>query len=128
MKYLLDSHIFVWLFAQPHLVGEEAKAVLRSQDAEIFVSLATLWELELKYSKKKFAYSAEELQDAIVSLGVNELSIKKEHILASSLVGINHTDPFDLMLCAQATSEQMVLVTADKALLDSYPNTLDARK
>ena len=127
MKYLLDSHIFVWLFAQPHLIGNETKVTLGNIDAQVFVSLASLWELELKYSKRKFAYSAKELQEALVDLGAKELTIRKEHILASSRVGINHTDPFDLMLCAQASSEGMTLVTADKTLLEKLPDSIDAR-
>jgi PIN domain nuclease of toxin-antitoxin system len=127
MKYLLDSHVLVWLFAKPDLVGASTKSLLSSADSEVFVSLATLWELELKFSKGRFAYSAEVLQEAISDLGVTELTIHKEHILASSLIKIKHTDPFDLMLCAQAKAEGMKLVTADKKLLENVPETIDAR-
>jgi len=96
-------------------------------DSEAYVSLATLWELELKFTEGRFAYSAKDLQNAMLDLGVYDLNISKDHILASSLTKIAHTDPFDLMLCAQATAEDMVLVTADQKLLDTYPNSIDAR-
>ncbi len=127
MRYLLDSHIFVWLFAKPNLVGDTTKSLLINGDSKVFISLATLWELELKYSKSRFAYSAVELQNAMTDLGVSELTITKEHILASSLTKIEHTDPFDLMLCAQATAENMILVTADQTLLKNFPNSIDAK-
>jgi len=127
MKYLLDSHVFVWLFAKHNLVGGTARALLNNSDSEVFVSLATLWELELKHSKGRFAYSAHELQKAMSDLGVSELIIKREHILLSSKAGVKHTDPFDLMLCAQAIAEDMTLVTADQILLKNFPNSIDAR-
>jgi PIN domain nuclease of toxin-antitoxin system len=127
MKYLLDSHVFVWLFAKPGLVGDATKSQLKNINSEVFVSLVTLWELELKFSKGRFAYSATMLQDAMSDLGINELTINKGHILASSSTKIEHTDPFDLMLCAQAKAEDMILVTADKALLNSFSNSIDAR-
>jgi PIN domain nuclease of toxin-antitoxin system len=127
MRYLLDSHTFVWLFAKPDLVGSETKSRLAKEDAVVFVSLASIWELELKYSKARFAYSAQKLQRAMVDLGVSELNIIKEHILASSLTKIEHTDPFDLMLCAQAKAEGMTLVTADRTLLEGFADSIDAK-
>ena len=127
MKYLLDSHVFVWLFAKPSLVGDTTKSLLSNIDSEVFVSLASLWELELKFSKGRFAYSAVKLQKAMNELGVSELVIRRDHILASSSTKIEHTDPFDLMLCAQAKSEGMTLVTADKLLLSAFPDSIDAQ-
>ena len=127
MKYLLDSHTFVWLFAKPSLIGNKTKIILSNEESLVYLSIASLWELELKFSKNRFAYSAEELQLAQAQLGVEDLSIRKEHIISSSQVGINHLDPFDLMLCAQARHEKMVLVTADSKLLALFPDSIDAR-
>ena len=127
MKYLLDSHVLLWLIAEPHKVGPKTIEQLRGSSVEAFVSLASLWELGLKYNKGKLPLNTEQITNGISALGAQFLGIKLEHILAFNEVRVEHSDPFDLMLCAQARSEKMVLVTANSKLLALFPGSIDAR-
>jgi len=49
--------------------------------------------------------------------GFRELTIQVEHVLAVQHLPWIHRDPFDRLLVAQATREQLVLLTADRTLV-----------
>ena len=49
------------------------------------------------------------------SLGARELAVTAEHGLAAGGFDVDHRDPFDRMLAAQAVIERAVLVTTDRA-------------
>ena len=125
MKYLLDSHTYVWLLVASENVGSDAKNVLSASDAEVFVSTASLWELSLKVAKGKLNLTSEQLFEGLEALGVETLSINTDHIKAYGEVRLPHSDPFDTVLCAQAQAEDMKLATADRVLIENYKNSLD---
>lgn len=127
MRYLVDSHILLWLMAEPYKLGPLTKKILSEESETVAVSLASLWELGLKYNKGKLQLSAEQVIEGTNALGVEILEIRLEHVLAFNKIIIEHKDPFDLMLCAQATAENMTLVTADRVLLAGFPGSIDAR-
>lgn len=127
MKYLIDSHVYVWLLAQSKSVGSVTKNILTDSDATVFISLASLWELGLKSKSGKLPLTVEELHEGVEALGISTLSITLEHLLTYNLVGLPHNDPFDTMLCAQSLSQDMKLVTADKLILENHQKSLDAK-
>jgi len=127
MNYLLDSHVLLWLMAESYKVGPKTKKILSEEFETPSISLASLWELELKYNKGKLPLSIKQVVEGADGLGINIIGIELSHILLSSKTGVKHTDPFDLMLCAQAIAEDMTLVTADQILLKNFPNSIDAR-
>jgi PIN domain nuclease of toxin-antitoxin system len=127
MKYLVDTHILIWLMVKPELVGVKTRDLLLNDDSIVYFSHASLWELELKYNKGRFPHPIDEIIKSTELLGALGLAITLEHIKSSTKVGIEHTDPFDLMLCAQAKSEGMTLVTADRTLLEGFADSIDAK-
>lgn len=127
MKYLLDSHVYLWLFAESSKVGPLTKILLSESGTSSYVSLASLWELNLKASKGRLPVSTKDISTGVESLGVDIVEVNMNHIDHLKEVRIEHTDPFDLMLCAQAKAEGMTLVTADQTLLDNFPDSVDAR-
>lgn len=51
------------------------------------------------------------------------LDIRAEHVLALDVLPRHHNDPFDRLLIAQASTEQVPLVSTD-AVFKQYPVTL----
>lgn len=49
-------------------------------------------------------------------LGARELPVTSAHALSAGLFAVEHRDPFDRMLAAQAIAEGVLLVTADPAM------------
>lgn len=127
MRLLIDSHVLVWSQFVPDRVGEAASEALVTAD-EVLVSLASLWELAIKHSKGRLVHSPGQLTMGIGEAGFTELSVEHRHIIKLPFVTLAHGDPFDAMLVAQAISDDLTLVTADRALLASAYPTLDARR
>jgi PIN domain nuclease of toxin-antitoxin system len=126
VRLLLDSHVFVWAVFSPEKLGARIRSVVEDSDM-LYVSTVTLWELAIKYRIGKFVHPPLDLARELRDLGADELNISHEHLVALPGVELPHGDPFDAMLVAQARAEDLALVTADRALLSSGYETLDAR-
>ena len=114
MRYLLDSHILVWLDDLDRLPAP-MREVLADRRDELYLSVASVWELTLKRAVGKlhftgpFAEAAKRYQIAL-------LPVKAEHAEEVERLPRFHRDPFDHMLLAQARVEDLVLVTHDAVL------------
>jgi PIN domain nuclease of toxin-antitoxin system len=127
MRYLIDSHVLLWLIAESEKVGSDTKKLLSNSEAQVYVSLASLWELNLKASKGRLPISSEKILEGADQLGVGIVEVQMKHIQALANIKNEHADPFDLLLCAQAKAEGMTLVTADQILLKQFKNSIDAK-
>jgi PIN domain nuclease of toxin-antitoxin system len=99
-----------WLTDEPTL-AEEVKQRL-DHEADVYVSAATLWEIGIKQAVGKLRDSAD-LPECVRESGFRELPIRFTHAVAASRLPPIHRDPFDRMLIAQASLEQLMLVTRD---------------
>lgn len=117
LPILVDSHILLWALNHPKRIGIKSRQLLQTSEQPIYVSLASFWELALKYRKGKLSYSSKVLAQGAVLLGMTALDIRLEHIQASEEMSLAHKDPFDLILLAQAKSENLQLLSADRAVL-----------
>ncbi len=116
MRLLLDTHTFLWLVEGSPSLSAAALAALTDPANELYLSVASIWELAIKTGNKKLVLS--DPLDAFVgkwtaAYQLAPLPITTSHPLA--LVGLpdHHRDPFDRILIAQAMVEGMTLVTAD---------------
>ncbi len=126
-KILIDTHVLLWWLSDDHSLGNMSKALIADPRNEIFVSGATSWEIAIK--KKKGLLDAPDGIDSIVEdEGFSKLPISLFHgELAGSLEEI-HRDPFDRMLIAQAQSEGLELLTADRIIPKYGVRVVDATK
>ena len=119
MRLLLDTHAFLWwVFADPKLSRAARTAITDEAQNSVFVSAASAWEIATKYRIGKLSDArvvAEDLSGTIAAEGFNPLAVSVLHAeRAGSLVG-HHRDPFDRMLIAQAISEDLVLLSNERA-------------
>ena len=121
MNLLLDSHAFVWMRQEPHRIGVNAMAEMLVDSTRLFLSSATLWELQIKINLGKFDFGdplnvvvADEFNLNRIEL----LAIEPEHIFNLSQLPRHHGDPFDRMLISQAIVANMTIVTADSKFSD----------
>lgn len=121
MKLLLDSHTFVWMREQPHRIGVIAVTEILKPSNQIFLSVASIWELQIKIMNGKFAFSdpfEQIIADESRENGVEILEISLEHALFLKNLPNQHKDPFDRMLTAQAFVENMTIVSRDPRFRD----------
>ena len=67
-----------------------------------------------------------ELYEHVLRSGVRILRLAVEHGLAVADLLMHHRDPFDRLLIAQARSEQLTIVTADRRIADYDVPLIDA--
>lgn len=116
MKLLLDTQCWLWWFAQPERLSEEAIAHIADETNELWLSVASIWEMGIKVAIGKLPLP-EPLDDYISNrmsqLGMRSLEITATHALRAASLPLHHRDPFDRMLIAQAQLEDITLVSAD---------------
>lgn len=122
MNLLLDTHAFLWFIEDNPRLSQTARALIESETSQPFLSVASLWEIAIKTSLGKLSltqpYAAFIPQQLAVN-GVGILNITLEHTAAIAELPFHHRDPFDRMLAVQATTEKMILVSADP-VFDAY--------
>lgn len=123
---LLDTHVVLWLLDDGPRLGPRTRVRIAASPV-VFVSAASTWEMAIKAAVGKLTLPAD-LDDAIARSGLRDLPITRRHTLATDHAALPHKDPFDAILVAQATVEQLVLVTADAKLLGVLPGAVDARQ
>jgi PIN domain nuclease of toxin-antitoxin system len=130
VKFLLDSHIIVWLACEPARVDAAVAERLRQPDAELLLSVASWWELAVKHAAGRLDTSLSPMQLREAWLGrqnVQEVSILATHVFEAAALPPIHKDPFDRMLAAQARIEDATLVTVDPFLAQYGITTLAAK-
>lgn len=125
MRLLLDTHILLWAAGQDDRLSPAARRLLERPGNELVFSAASLWEVALKRQGGKSDFGAEPavLRRTLLESGYVELPITGIHAAATSTLPPIHKDPFDRLLLAQAMTEGMTLVTADK-VLSRYPGPI----
>lgn len=119
MRLLLDSHVVIWAMTWPDRLRKSTQQALISPENEVFVSAATFWELRLKVGKGKLVLP-ENFTETLADQDFNELPVTWRHTSGLHLLPAIHADPFDRLLLAQACSEGLTFVTADRLCLQ-YP-------
>jgi PIN domain nuclease of toxin-antitoxin system len=91
---------------------------LEALDAQLFVSVASLWEIAIKSRLGKLAlrFPVEALESFVEGIGAALLVIDARHVVTAADPEPNTRDPFDRLLVAQAQIEGLRLVTLDRAL------------
>ncbi len=126
MKYLLDTHIFLWLQNDPKRLGPLVKR-LEKKDSVLLVSAASAWEIAIKYEVGRLNLPEppeDYVPSRIKAINAIALPVELRHALAVSTLPPIHRDPFDRILICQAQANNAILVTADEKVNQYSISTL----
>lgn len=116
MKYLVDTHIFLWWLTNDRRLKDSIKSILSNADNVIYSSVVTAWEMSIKMKKdSKFRLIAT-IEECFQKAGFQILDIQFSHVLQFQKLKNIHKDPFDRMLIAQAKVEGATLITGDEKI------------
>ncbi len=116
MKLLLDTHAFIWWDSEPNRVSPDALAQCQNRANELWLSVASVWETQIKLQLGKLRLSlplAKLIESQQQTNGLQVLPITLAHVLAIEQLPDHHKDPFDRLLIAQANVEGAVLISQD---------------
>jgi len=121
MKYLLDTHILLWIAYEEQKISKKVKGILASNENQIFISSVSLWEISLKYNSGKLDlkhYTPETLMEGfMLFFDYEPLDLKISDTLSFyQLNAVHHKDPFDRMLIWQALRYNLCLITDDEQI------------
>ena len=120
---LLDTHAFIWWDGDQSKLSAEALAACQSTENSLHLSLASVWELQIKMQLGKLALRlplADVLRDQQQQNGLVLEPVTLEDILALSALPALHRDPFDRLIIVQANQGGFHLITHDPELA-RYP-------
>lgn len=122
MQALLDTHTLIWWLSQDSALPVSARRVIADVRNTLIVSVASAWEIAMKYNLGKLPGAGGLVSDFSAQMereGFELLSISAGHAVRAGLLPGPHRDPFDRMLIAQAQSENMPIVSNERAF-DAY--------
>lgn len=121
---LVDTHIVIWLALDPEQLSKRAVAAIaaaRQADSGVAISSITLYELACAASKRRFRLTMPIevfMQDTAERYVVKPITA--EIAFAAVNMPTNYPkDPMDRIIGATALTEELALVTADRAIRES---------
>lgn len=120
MKYVLDSHTFLWTLFDDERLSKNAAAAIKNPENDIYVSVVTYWEISLKYAIGKIelrGIAPDELPQRAIEVGIETLQVSEQQAATfHRLPRLKHKDPFDRLIVWQAINTNITLITKDKEL------------
>lgn len=118
MRYLLDTHAWLWMTTSPDRLGVQARSII--EDASNVRLLSTISVLEIVIKHRRGRLALPEPLERFVPLGVEAtattiLPLTLSHSTGVAALPPHHSDPFDRVLIAQARTEVIALITSDRA-------------
>ena len=120
MAVLLDT-IYLYELMKDRSATE---SLLDARRDKILVSVASLWEMRLKYQarrasgKRKSPYDPEAVWLVLRDMRVPVLDVTPEDVTRPLVPPLAHRDPFDELLLSQAQRRNLKLATTDEQLLE----------
>lgn len=115
MNCLLDTHSFLWFLRGDKRLGEKARLVIENPKNNVYLSVASVWEITIKVSLGKLELK-ESIEETVEKSDFEIIDIELDHILELTKLSNYHRDPFDRILVAQALVENLVIITNDEKI------------
>ena len=119
LKLLLDTHALLWWWKDDPRLSIRAATAITDQATTVLVSAVSAWEIATKHRLGKLPgaeRAVRQFSELIIADGFSHLAVAYQHALKAGGFDIEHRDPFDRMLAAQAIIESATLVTDDASM------------
>ncbi|GAB4051357.1 type II toxin-antitoxin system VapC family toxin [Spirosoma litoris] len=129
MNYLIDTQIFLWFISGSTELSKKARETIEDEDNEIFISIASLWEISIKTALGKLTINGnyETVINDVMENELEILPINFIHTVEQNRQPFYHKDPFDRIIVAKAIVEEMNLVSSD-VIFDDYLKTKSIKR
>jgi len=114
VRLVLDTHILIWWLSDDRKLTRAAREIIANPNNEALVSAASVWEVAIKAALGRIEIELDDFEDEIVKSGFRPLPIGLRHAVTVGRLPAVHRDPFDRMLVAQASVEELRVVSHDR--------------
>lgn len=122
LTFLLDTSTLIWAVSHPERLSAAARKAVEG-DEMILVSAASAWEIATKHRIGRLA-GVDELvrrwDEELERFRYQQIDISHRHARRGGSIDVDHADPFDRMIAAQAELEDLTLIAKDRAF-DLFP-------
>ena len=115
---LLDTHVILWAMLEDSRLNDKMLKIILDPNNRMHYSIASMWEVQIKYSLGKLPISGIEFMHYCEQSGYHKLPIDDLHVV--ELAGLQrdesappHSDPFDRIMLSQAKAEGFTFLTHD---------------
>ncbi len=118
-QFLLDTHTLLWMRFDEEKLSERVRGIVENTKNRLYVSVASLWEIAIKYSLDKIVLPDKPeiyLPNVIYEDELTVLPVSPVHALRVYAIPQLHRDPFDRMLIIQSITDKLPLVTSDESI------------
>jgi PIN domain nuclease of toxin-antitoxin system len=122
MRFLLDTHIWLWSLGEPDRISKRIHKLLDNPENQLWLSSISIWEALLLVRKGRLRIEntfEDWLADALTSIPLTEAPLTFEVARALAAVQLPHADPADMFLAATARAFDLTLLTADRNLIQT---------
>lgn len=119
----MDTAAFLWAASDPRKLPERVRALIENEEAQLFMSAVSAWEIAIKHAAGKLTLSRapERLMPEVrQTYGIDQLPLDEDSTFHLRRLPDFHRDPFDRMLICQAIHHGMAFLTPDEAI-HRYP-------
>lgn len=119
MRYLLDTHAFLWFVLDDKRISTAAKSIIEDSKNTIYFSAASAWEMAIKTKLARLEIIGDFESFIIDQLSTNSfvpLPITISHSLYTERLPQIHNDPFDRIIIAQSKLENLALISKDNKI------------
>ncbi len=116
MKYLLDTHTFLWWITNNDMLSDRVRDVISYGKNILYLSAASGWEIIVKMGlgRLQLPNDPDKVIPEQMSLNsIEGLPIQMSHALHVHSLPRHHRDPFDRILVAQSQLEGLAIITSD---------------
>jgi len=116
MRYLLDTHTFLWWIVDSDLLSKRVRDIMSDGANTLYLSAASGWEIAIKADLGRIQLPDEPGKVIPEQMSLNTvvgLPIQMSHALHVHSLPKHHRDPFDRMLVAQSQLEELPILTSD---------------
>ncbi len=116
MKYLLDTHAFLWCAAEPEKLSSKVLGIVKKRLNKLYLSSASAWETTVLWRLEKLELPADPMKfipEALRTLDVIPSPIVFSTAIMAAMLPFHHRDPFDRIIIAEAIKEDMIVLTKD---------------
>ena len=123
MKYILDTHTWIWWHMNPKKLSQKVKKIIENTNRydEILLSAISPWEFSKLLEKKKIGISCDPEDWINIALDMPKFRlVHLSPVLAyrsTALPQPFHSDPADQIIVATAREENATILTKDERIL-----------